>query len=258
MQIDSGIPQDLWSSAKGNEDRNAIADLMFWGGGVHPSLEYERHKYLSPEHISAQLQPTPGLDTSKYHPVSDKTDVLSFMAACYADARSSDHGTDYRQRMQYLEFVYKLPEVLLRRGERSCMKHSVELRVPFLDEDMIALAVNLPIKSLRAEQTVKYPLRMAMKGMVPERIRNRPKEFFGVSFLDASSKWPAQSDWFRYNLLESDFTSLGLVSKAYLEQRYEHVSQDNSVFETFLWKQVFTAVWFDNMVTKSCSAGDKA
>jgi asparagine synthetase B (glutamine-hydrolysing) len=122
------------------------------------------------------------------------------------------------------------------------------MRLPFLDEDVVSLAVNLPLASLRRGQTVKYPLRQAMQGVVPERIRNRPKEFFGRSFLDASQKWPRDSEWFRHYLLESEFTSLGLVSKKYLQSKYDRVIQDNIGFETFLWKQVFAAVWFDNVL----------
>ena len=248
--IDSGIPAAIWSATRREDERDAIADLMFWGGGVHPRFEYQRQEYFSWEPASTQFQTTPGLDTSDYHPVSHEMDVLGFMRSCYAEVRSAKRGTDYRQRMQFVEFVHKLPEVFLRRGERSSMRHSVELRLPFLDEDMIALAINLPLASLRDSETVKYPLRQAMRGLVPERIRNRPKEFFGISFLDASRKWPLESQWFWHQLLDSEFASLGFVSKAYLQEQYEHLSRNHTGFETFLWKQVFAATWFDNVVSK--------
>lgn len=247
LPFDSGIPDDLWLSTKEEHGRDAVADLMFWGGGVHPKFEYHRDEYFSwqpphhPPHNAA------GLDLRAYHPMSGETDVVSFVRACYEDARSADGLVDYRHRMQFLEFVHKLPEVLLRRGERSSMKRSVELRLPFLDEDMISLAVNLSLSSLRDSETVKYPLRQAMKGLIPERVRTRPKEFFGVSFLEASRKWPRESEWFRHYLLESKFTSLGFVSKAYLQERYDQIKSDGVGFETFLWKQVFTAVWLENL-----------
>ena len=246
--IDSGIPSSAWASHDGAADRDALSDLLFWGGGVHPKYEYERHEYFGSDPIPDRPQETPGLDTSSYHPISKKMAVLDFVRACYDDSRAAVSKTDYRQRMQFLEFVHKLPEVLLRRSEPSAMKHSVELRLPFLDEDMVSMAVNLPLASLRNGQLVKYPLRQAMKGMVPERIRSRPKQFFGVSFVDASRKWPGHSDWFRHYLLESEFTDLGFVSKAYLQDRYDRVSRDATGFETFLWKQVFTAVWYENYV----------
>jgi asparagine synthase (glutamine-hydrolysing) len=248
--FDSGVPMALRSSAPRWEDRDAIADLMFWGGGVHPRFEYQRDNYFNPERLPGPLQDTPGLDTSRYSPVSTDSDVLGFVRACYDMSRSVNSNADYRHRMQFLEFVHKLPEVLLRRSEPSCMKHSVEMRLPFLDEDMVSLAVNLPLASLRTPELVKYPLRLAMKGMIPERIRKRPKEFFGVSFLEASQKWPSENPWFRDYLLESRFTSLGLVSKKYLESQYERLTRDNVGFETFLWKHVFTAVWYDNFISK--------
>ena len=248
--FDSGVPPALRSLTSRERTWDSTADLMFWGGGVHPKIEYQRRDYFGSGYIPDRLQTTSGLDTSLFRPVSADADVLSFVRACFDTSRSADHGTDYRHRMQFLEFVHKLPEVLLRRGEPSCMKHSVEMRLPFLDEDLIALAVNLPLASLRSPTVVKYPLRLAMKGMIPERIRMRPKEFFGISFLGASQKWPSANPWFRHYLLESRFASLGLVSKGYLETQYQRLTRDNVGFETFLWKHVFTAVWYDNFISK--------
>lgn len=248
--IDSGIPSAQWSATTKMSDRDALADLLFWGGGVHPSLEYLRHQYFGPDLISVRHQTTAGLNTSRYQPMGKGTDVLSFIQACYATARSGGRRTDYRHKMQYLEFIHKLPEVLLRRGERSTIKHSVEIRLPFLDEDVISLAVNLPIEALKNSETVKYPLRMAMNGLVPERVRNRPKEFFGISFLEASRKWPYRSEWFRHYLLDSEFADLGYIPQSYLRQRYERLRQDQTGFETLLWKQTFAAVWFENFVSE--------
>jgi asparagine synthase (glutamine-hydrolysing) len=248
--IDTGIPVAQWESPSGEWDREALGDLAFWGGGVHPMFEYNSEKYFSPDLVAGRLQSGRRLDVSRYRPMSNETEVLSFIQACYAETRASHADLDFRHKMQYLEFIHKLPEVLLRRSERSTMKHSVEMRLPFLDEDMISLAVNLPLSSLRQSGQVKHPLRQAMRGLVPERIRTRSKEFFGSSFLDANRKWLQQSEWFHHYALESKFADLDFIPRTYIRKRYEALRDNGTEFETLLWKQAFTAIWFDRYVSR--------
>lgn len=66
-----------------------------------------------------------------------------------------------------------LPQ-LLRQGDRSAMFHSVENRVPFLDEDFVDFAWTLPSSYLLSEDgETKAIFRRAMKGLVPDFILER-------------------------------------------------------------------------------------
>jgi asparagine synthase (glutamine-hydrolysing) len=67
---------------------------------------------------------------------------------------------------------------LLNRQDKSTMLHSIETRVPFLDPDVVSLALNLPLE-LRIEPERKAPLRAAGRRLLPEDVTTRPKVGFG-------------------------------------------------------------------------------
>lgn len=74
-----------------------------------------------------------------------------------------------------LEATYEtyLPQ-LLRQGDRNAMFHSVENRVPFLDEDFVKFAWSLPSNFLLSDDgETKAIFRLAMRGLVPDFILDR-------------------------------------------------------------------------------------
>ena len=67
---------------------------------------------------------------------------------------------------------------LLNRQDKSTMMHSVETRVPFLDPELVALALNLPLEA-RVEPERKAPLRALARELLPRSVVDRPKVGFG-------------------------------------------------------------------------------
>ncbi len=68
----------------------------------------------------------------------------------------------------------------LQRTDRMTMAHSIEGRVPFLDQEMIRLALSLSpeLKFHTGHGTEKKLLRHAFAGFLPEHILQRPKQKF--------------------------------------------------------------------------------
>ena len=69
---------------------------------------------------------------------------------------------------------------LLNRMDKDAMSESVETRVPFLDPDVVRLALNLPLEA-RTQPRVKGVLRDVGRRHLPPAIANRPK-YGGLSF----------------------------------------------------------------------------
>jgi len=89
-----------------------------------------------------------------------------------------------------------LPQ-LLRQGDRNAMAHSVENRVPFLDEDFAAYVGTLPDEFLLSNEGItKYVFREAMRGLVPDVIIDRTDK---VGFQTDGGLLPpttkAKRDW---------------------------------------------------------------
>ncbi len=63
-------------------------------------------------------------------------------------------------------------------ADRVEMGAPVESRVPFLDHHVAEVARSIPVPALFREGLEKYPLRLAVKDVVPEAVFNRPKQPF--------------------------------------------------------------------------------
>lgn len=84
---------------------------------------------------------------------------------------------DPLSRAQWLEMTTLLPGYILSsQGDRMLMASSVEGRFPFLDKDVIELANRLPARHKLCGLDEKHLLKIAFADLVPEQIRNRPKQ----------------------------------------------------------------------------------
>lgn len=84
-------------------------------------------------------------------------------------------------RLLYADLKTYLVELLMKQDQMS-MAASIESRVPFLDHHLVEFAARLPDRWKLSGWTTKRVLRMAMTGLLPPRILNRPKMGFPVPF----------------------------------------------------------------------------
>lgn len=121
-----------------------------------------------------------------------------------------------------------LPQ-LLRQGDRNAMTHSVENRVPFLDEDLVQYIWSLPDEFLLSNKGVtKHIFREAMRGIVPDKIIDR-KDKVGFS-TDAGLLPP-----------EIQLSNSELLSKLDLN------SSDAKHTESSLWRRRSMRHWLSQM-----------
>lgn len=76
------------------------------------------------------------------------------------------------------EFVTLLPDQILKYADRLSMAHSLEVRSPFLDRELVEFATTLPAEWKINGQQTKYLLRLAAKKYFPLEMIQRPKEGF--------------------------------------------------------------------------------
>jgi len=82
--------------------------------------------------------------------------------------------------MTYLDLNLRLPELLLMRVDKMSMGVSLEGRVPFLDHKFVELAMSIPEAVKTRQGTLKYLLKKAVRGLIPDELIDRPKQGFGV------------------------------------------------------------------------------
>ncbi|MFZ0043535.1 MAG: asparagine synthase (glutamine-hydrolyzing), partial [Solirubrobacteraceae bacterium] len=106
---------------------------------------------------------------------------------------------------ELIRTVRGLHNLNLQRCDRVTMAHGLEARVPFLDRQMIALALRLPAQWKLAESGVpeKRLLRQAFAGWLPEPLLWREKSQFG----DGSGAASVLTDVLEEGISESEFAA---------------------------------------------------
>jgi asparagine synthase (glutamine-hydrolysing) len=74
-----------------------------------------------------------------------------------------------------VELKNRLPELLLMRVDKMSMAHSIETRVPYLDEDLVEFALTIPSNLKIRNGVTKYILKKAAQGIIPDEIIYRKK-----------------------------------------------------------------------------------
>ena len=86
--------------------------------------------------------------------------------------------------MTYVDLNLRLPELLLARIDKMSMGASVEARVPFLDQEVVALALSIPSRVKENSGELKHILKRAVRGLLPGELVDRPKQGFRVPVDD--------------------------------------------------------------------------
>lgn len=89
---------------------------------------------------------------------------------------------DLLQELLYTDMNTMLPDQYLEKVDRATMANSLEIRVPFLDNELAAYTMSLPSKYKIQGKEKKYLLKKAFAGLVPDKILYGPKRGFSVPF----------------------------------------------------------------------------
>lgn len=88
------------------------------------------------------------------------------------------------QKKMYLDKRLWLPFDILCKADKMTMASSLELRVPYLDQKVLAEAQTLGDDALISKKTTKYALRVAATDVLPTEIAFRKKKGFPVPFRE--------------------------------------------------------------------------
>jgi len=112
---------------------------------------------------------------------------------CWSEMADLMAGTDELGGLQFLEVRSTLPDELLMYADKLSMAHGLELRVPYLDKDIVEYVEQLPADFKVRNGTMKWLHREVCRSFLPGPILKRPKRGFAVNVVD---------QWFR-NAIDS-------------------------------------------------------
>jgi len=114
-------------------------------------------------------------------------DAGDAILSCWADMTELMSDTDELGGLQFLEVRSTLPDELLMYADKLSMAHSLELRVPFVDKEIVEYVERLPASMKVRNGSRKWLHRQVCRTFLPESIVKRPKRGFASNVVD---------DWF--------------------------------------------------------------
>lgn len=140
---------------------------LFWGGADAFTQEHKRQL------LSRSLQQRLGGESS-----------WSALAPIWERYRERAWEPSPLNWMSYLDLNFRLPELLLMRVDKMSMGASIEGRVPFLDHELVELAMSIPASVKTRHGELKAILKRAVRGTIPDVLIDRKKQGFAVPILE--------------------------------------------------------------------------
>ena len=133
-----------------------------------------RERYIGNAHVFVDSQ----VDLVARGPGSPAASAYAVTAPVYDQA--AEAGLDDTSTMQLVDINTWLHGDILVKADRMTMAHSLELRVPFLDREVMAVAARLAREEKIGGGTTKLALRQAMGAVLPQAAAERAKLGFPV------------------------------------------------------------------------------
>jgi asparagine synthase (glutamine-hydrolysing) len=173
-----------------------------------------------------------------------RPDVLAEVgdgAARAALAHLDNPGGDRLQRQLFCDTTFYLPEDILAKVDLMAMAPSLEARVPYLDNEMIDLALRIPsgLKWKGGER--KYILKRAYAGELPEAIRRRGKQGFSMPLKSwLNEEW---NPLMRELLSESEMRATGLFEPQAVARFVREHEENRANHSHLLWALMVFQLW---------------
>lgn len=152
-------------------------------------------------------------------------------------------GEDDVTRMQYADIKTWLVQDILVKADRMSMAHSLELRVPFLDKEMLKLALSLPTSCRVSKELTKLALRRAAQKQLPEKTARMKKMGFPVPLND----WLKQDKY--YQLVKAKFeseTADKFFNRDYILDLLERHREGKAHNMKRIWTVYSFLLWYEN------------
>ena len=153
--------------------------------------------------------------------------------------------------MQYADICTWLPFDILQKADKMSMAASLELRVPFLDREVLKLAVQIPAEYRVTKEMTKVALRRTAGRVLPEKSAKMPK----IGFITPLNDWMRQDGFYQRirTAFESDDAKRFFQTDALLELLEQHKSGHNGGMKR-IWTIYCFLVWYDQFFHCPCAS----
>ncbi len=223
---------------------DSLADRPQKKGFVNVAKRFVQGAKLSEDglHMRWQYFSNPEQDSKLYqHNFKERVKFDPFFPIRRAVARCNSE--DELEKEIFVDMRFTMPDSVLMKVDKMSMANSLEVRVPFLDHELIEFNATIPSRyKLRAFGKTKAIFRESIKGILPDRIVYRGKQ--GYSF--PSKNWLREQlkdfmvDVINTSPIINETLNIRYVNKL-IEEHLERRQNHNHI----LWALVNLAVWYN-------------
>ena len=167
-----------------------------------------------------------------------KSDCMKVTASLYERVKGQDPVT----KMQYLDIHLWLVHDILMKGDKMGMANSLEVRVPFLDKNVMALAETLPLEYKVNPPKTKLALRSAADRVIQKKTAEKKKLGFPIPirvWLREEKYYKRVKAMFQTKEAEQFFHVESLLR---LLEEHKAQKHDNS---RKIWTVYIFLIWYD-------------
>lgn len=162
------------------------------------------------------------------------------------EAYTGSHHLSAAEAQAFFDLTHYLPDDLLVKVDRASMQHSLEVRCPLLDADLVSFALNVPEEfKVSNKGTTKHILKEVMYDYLPKELMARPKWGFSIPL----------GDWLKTDL---QFLIQDYLNKEVIERvgavHYNKVQQYIKRFlggEDYLYNRIWHLIVWHKAVVES-------
>lgn len=155
----------------------------------------------------------------------------------------------FLDRLLYMDLKTGLPYDMLTKVDIASMMNSLEVRVPFLDHELVEFVANCPLDMKIKRKTTKYILRKAVSKLLPHEVLCKRKQGFSIPL----------EHWFRNELKEYAFDILngkkfrekGLLSIPFIQNILTEHQKGKGDYSLMIWGLINFELWYQTFMDNS-------
>jgi asparagine synthase (glutamine-hydrolysing) len=150
---------------------------------------------------------------------------------------------DSLNRVLYCDIKSYLPDDILALTDRMSMHHSLEVRVPFVDHEVIEFCATIPPEMKMKWLRKKYLLKKAVARLLPKEVVQHRKQ----GFVGPMAKW-IQTDLKKYvlnTLSEESLKRHGIFNSQAIKRILDEHFSGKEIHDTLIWSIVVFQKWFE-------------
>lgn len=180
-------------------------------------------------------------------------DTSQKLLECWQSLLPLISETDDLGGFQFLEMRSTLPDELLMFGDKLSMAHSLEVRVPYLDKEIVEYVERLPANFKVRRGTQKWLHRQVCSEFLPAAIMRRKKRGFAANIVD---------DWFRSamsgKMQETLADTSSLLYRYLRPSAVQQILRQHQTGQKDHYKVLFSLVVFEEWLRVQLSVGTSA